>query len=356
MKALVLCAGKGTRLKPLTHTVPKPLVPIVNKPVLFHILEQIAEAGINDIGIVVSPETRPYIEEAVGDGSKWGAHVTFVVQSPPRGLAHAVQVAQGFLGDSPFLMFLGDNLIEGGIASFVEDFKKHQPDALILLKEVADPRAFGVAELDGSGSVTKLVEKPKEPKSNLVLVGGYLFTPDIHGAIGKIKPSWRGELEITDAIQKLVEGGKNIRSHILDGRWLDIGKRDDLLEANRFLLDVGAKRDIKGTTDSKSQIIGEVVLGVGTKIENSVVRGPASIAGDCLIRNSSVGPFVSIGGGSEVETSSIEDSIICDSCRIRGVVKLARSIVGRNSEVIGGKGKQPPLSLFVGDDARVELG
>jgi glucose-1-phosphate thymidylyltransferase len=253
-------------------------------------------------------------------------------------------------------MFLGDNLIEGGIASFVEDFKKHQPDALILLKEVADPRAFGVAELDGSGNVTKLVEKPKEPKSNLALVGGYLFTPDIHGAIGKIKPSWRGELEITDAIQKLVEDGKKIRSHILDGRWLDIGKRDDLLEANRFLLDVGAKRDIKGTADAMSHIVGEVVLGAGTKIENSVVRGPASIAGDCLIKNSSVGPFVSIGGGSEVENSSIEDSIICDGCRIRGVVKLARSIVGRSSEVIGGKERQPVLRLFVGDDARVELG
>lgn len=355
MRALILCAGKGTRLRPITHSLTKQLVPVANKPVLFYILEQIRDAGITDIGIVISPDTGPSIKEAVGDGSKWDARVTYILQSEPLGLAHAVKVSQTFLGDSTFLMFLGDNLIEGGIKGFIDDFRTFRPDALILLKEVPDPRAFGVAELDSSGRVLKLVEKPGEPKSNLAVVGVYLFTPEIHQAIATIKPSRRGELEITDAIQRLLEGGKEIRSHILTGRWLDIGKKDDLLEANRVLLDSYLVRSIKGKVDTKSRILDRVEIGERTVIRNSTIRGPVSIAGDCRIINSSIGTFTSIGAGTVIEDSSVEHSVILDGCRIIGLKNLVNSVVGSNAEVTVSEQGLPAVKLFICSDARLEL-
>jgi glucose-1-phosphate thymidylyltransferase len=355
MKALVLCGGKGTRLRRVTHTVAKHLLPVANKPILFYILEQIRQAGIADIGIIISPETGDEIREAAGDGSRWGVRLTYIIQSEPLGLAHAVKTAQDFLGDSPFLLFLGDNLIDGSIREFVDRFHSDAPEALILLKEVADPRAFGVAELDASGEVLRVVEKPKEPKSNLALVGVYLFTPEIHQAIAEIKPSWRGELEITDAIQKLLEMGKQVRSHILQGWWLDTGHRDDLLAANRLVLDNLLKRDIKGKLDLPSRVVGRVKIGAGTEIVASTIRGPTSIAEDCRIKNSVVGPFTSIGAGTVIEDSSVAHAVILENCRLYGIKHLVDSLIGRNTEVLVGESGSKGISLFVGDDARITL-
>ncbi|MFO7996177.1 MAG: glucose-1-phosphate thymidylyltransferase [Dehalococcoidia bacterium] len=355
MKALVLAAGKGTRLKPLTNTVPKHLLPVGNKPILFHVLDYIKEAGIQDIGIVVSPDSGPYIEEAIGANSEWRGKIAFVVQPEPLGLAHAVKVAQGFLGDSPFLMLLGDNLIQDGVRDFLHEFHASSVDASILLKEVSDPRAFGVAELDSSGRVVHMVEKPQEPKSNLAIIGVYLFTPEIHKAIAQIKPSWRGEMEITDAIQKLLEMGKEIRSHVLRGWWLDIGSNDGLIEANRVVLDAFLKRDVKGEVDRQSRIVGRVHIGEGTILESSRVRGPVAIAANCRIRHSVIQPFTNIGSGTVVEDSSLGRSVILENCQISKIKRLADSVIGRNT-VLAGQGKSPRnLRLFIGDDCRMEL-
>ena len=355
MKALILCGGKGTRLRPLTNTTAKHLLPVANKPILFYILEHIRAADITHIGIVISPETGNQIKEAVGDGSKWGAQVTYIVQLEPLGLAHAVKEAQGFLSDSCFLMLLGDNLIEGGVTEFIGQFNTYAPDALILLKEVPDPEAFGIAELNEKDEVIHVVEKPKEPKSNLALAGIYLFTPEIHKAIAQIKPSWRGELEITDAIQKLLEMGKQVSSHILKGWWIDTGTKDDLLKANRVMLDNFLKRDIAGSVDSQSQMIGSVEIRQGAEVAASTIRGPVSIAEDCRIKNSFVGPFTSIGAGTVVEDTSVEHSIILANCRLRKIEHLANSVIGRNTEVLKEEYNSKVTNLVIGDDARIEL-
>jgi len=354
MKALVLCGGRGTRLRPITYTLAKHLLPVANKPILFYILEQVREAGITDIGVVVSPDTGGEIEEAVGDGSRWDSRISFITQPEPLGLAHAVKAARGFLGGSRFLLFLGDNLIEGGITEFVSHFEAGAPDALIMLKEVADPRAFGVAEVDPSGRVLRLVEKPKKPRSKLALVGAYLFNPEIHRAIAEIKPSPRGELEITDAIQRLLEKGKQVESHILQGWWLDAGSKDDLLAANRMVLDDLMKRDIRGDIDSQSRVEGRVEIGPGARVVASTIRGPASIAADCRIENSAIGPYTSIGAGSVIEDCSVEGSVILEECRLCGI-GLADSLIGRRTEIAGQEQGSAAISLFVGDDTRITL-
>ncbi len=355
MKALILAAGKGTRLRPLTNTIPKHLLPVGKKPILFHVLDYIKAAGIKDIGIVVSPDSGPYIEEAIGTVTEWRGKITFIVQPEPLGLAHAVKVAQGFLDSSPFLMFLGDNLIQEGVKDFLDKFHASNSHASILLKEVPNPKAFGVAELDSLGRVMHLVEKPKKPKSNLAIIGVYLFTPEIHKAVAQIKPSWRGELEITDAIQKLLEMGKEIRSHLLRGWWLDIGSNDGLIEANRVVLDGFSKRDIKGEVDSQSRIVGRVQIEEGTKLESSIVQGPVFIAASCQIKNSVIKPFTNIRAGTVVEDSSLERSVILENCQILKIKHLADSVIGKNT-ILAGQGKSPEkLRLFIGDDCTVEL-
>lgn len=355
MKAIILAGGKGVRLKPLTNTLAKQLIPVANKPILFYVLDQIKEAGIRDIGIIISPDTGNVIRDFVGDGSKWELNITYIVQNQPLGLAHAVKTAGTFLADSPFLMFLGDNLIQGGIKAFVDEFNLKKPNALILLKKVPDARSFGVAELDTAGKVIKLVEKPKVPKSDLALVGVYLFKPDIHAAISKIKPSARGELEITDAIQQLIEDKKTVHSHILEGWWLDTGKKDDLLEANRIVLDDYLTRDIKGTVDSASKVSGRVYIGENSLIENSVVRGPVSISKNCKIINSYIRPFTSIGEETTIENTSIGNSVVYGKCRISGIEQIIDSIIGSESEITKQQQSFKTISLFVGDNSKVAL-
>ena len=355
MKALILAGGKGTRLKPLTNTMAKQLLPVANKPILFYVLDQVREAGITDIGIIISPETGPYIKEAVGEGSRWKAQITYILQAEPLGLAHAVKTGQHFLSNSPFLMFLGDNLIQEGITQFVEQFNTSSPDALILLKAVKETHLFGIAELNQAGQVCYVEEKPEHPRSNLAVIGVYLFSPAVHEAIAHIKPSRRGELEITDTIQQLIDTGKNVQSYILDGWWLDTGKKDDLLEANRVVLDDFLKRDVKAELDGTSQIVGRVEIRQGTKIENSTIRGPVSIAEECQVKNSFVGPFTSIGNRTSIENSAIEHSVILENCHIFNIERLADSVIGKGTEVIKGKQGFNTLRLFLGDDATVEL-
>jgi glucose-1-phosphate thymidylyltransferase len=355
MKALVLAGGKGTRLKPLTNTMAKQLLPVANKPILFYVLDQITEAGITDIGIIISPETGPHIKEAVRDSARWNVQITYILQPEPLGLAHAVKTAQDFLGNSPFLMFLGDNLIQGGITQFVEQFNSSSPDALILLKPVKETHLFGMAELDETGKVRHIEEKPKHARSNLAVIGVYVFSPAVHKAVAHIKPSRRGELEITDTIQRLIDTGKSVQSYILDGWWLDTGKKDDLLEANRVVLDDFLAHDIKGNVDAESQIAGRVEIRQGTKVVNSTIRGPVSIAEECQINNSFIGPFTSIGNRTVIENSSIEHSVILEGCHIFNVQRLADSIIGKGTEVIKHEQGFQMLRIFVGDDAKVEL-
>ncbi len=356
MKGLILSGGAGTRLRPLTHTGAKQLVPVANKPILFYVIENIVAAGIKDIGMIISPETGKEVQRVVGDGGRWGAKVTYIVQDRPGGLAHAVWTAKDFLGDSAFVMYLGDNLIGRGIQRFVERFQRERPEAQILLKPVDNPSAFGIAEINGDGQVVRLVEKPQEPKSNLALVGIYIFSPKILEAIQHIKPSWRGELEITDAIQKLIDWGMPVLSEIIEEWWLDTGKKDDLLKANRVVLDEWIRRDVKGRIEGNSDVTGRVVVPQSAVIRDSTVRGPVVLGENVLIERSFVGPFSSIGDGCVIKESSVEHVVLLQNCCIERVQRLEDSVVGRNSVVRKRAcSLTEGLCLMIGDDCVVEM-
>src|SRR4051794_13922543 len=292
LKGLILSGGRGTRLRPITYTSAKQLVPVANKPVLFFGIEAMAAAGIRDIGIIISPETGDDIRATTGDGSRFGVDITYIVQDEPAGLAHAVLTAEGFLGDSPFVMYLGDNLLQGGMTELVAQFKANQPQALILLTAVPDPENYGVAQLGSDGAVHKLVEKPKDPPSDLALVGVYMFTPLIHTAAKAIEPSPRGELEITDAIQWVVDQGHQVESHVVHGWWKDTGRLDDMLEANRLILETFERRVEGELIDS--QVDGRVVVEAGAILERSTVRGPAVIGAGAVVRDAYIGPYTAI--------------------------------------------------------------
>ncbi|HEY1624388.1 MAG TPA: glucose-1-phosphate thymidylyltransferase [Streptosporangiaceae bacterium] len=353
MKALVLSGGAGTRLRPITHTSAKQLLPVANKPVLFYGLEAIAAAGITDVGIVVG-ETAPAIEAAVADGSAFGLSVTYIKQSAPLGLAHAVQVARDYLGDDDFVMYLGDNFIVGGISELVTEFRTELPDAQILLTHVPDPRAFGVAELNADGKIVGLEEKPQRPKSDLALVGVYIFRPSIHEAVRELKPSWRGELEITEAIQWLIDHGNTVRSSIISGYWKDTGNVTDMLEVNRIVLETAEPR-LDGVVDAASEIIGRVVVEAGAQVSGSRIVGPAIIGAGTKVTGSYVGAFTAVAENCVIDDSEIEYSIVLSNASIRGVRRIEASIIGHDVEVTPAPRVPKAHRLVLGDHSKVQI-
>jgi glucose-1-phosphate thymidylyltransferase len=353
VKALVLAGGTGTRLRPITHTSAKQLLPVANKPVLFYGLEAIADAGITDVGLVVG-DTAPAIEAAVGDGSAFGIRTTYIRQHAPLGLAHAVLVARDFLGDDDFVMYLGDNFIVGGITQLTEEFQATRPDAQIMLTRVPDPREFGVAELNESGHVTGLEEKPQQPKSDLALVGVYMFTPAIHEAVRQLKPSWRGELEITEAIGWLIDHGKTVRSTTITGYWKDTGNVTDMLEVNRLVLETVEPRH-DGTTGAGCEIIGRVVVEAGAHVSGSRIVGPVIIGAGTKVSDSYIGPFTAIGQDCVIDDSEIEYSIVLRGASIRGVRRIEASLIGHDAEVTPAPRVPKVHRLVLGDHSKVQI-
>ncbi len=350
MKGLVLSGGKGTRLRPLTFTTAKQLIPIANKPILGYVLDHVSHAGIKDVGVIIAPETGAAVKNYVEDGSAWDIKVNYVVQEP-LGLAHAVKTARSFLGEDDFIMYLGDNLIGKGINNLRHKFESENLDALILLKEVEDPTRFGIAVLDKEGNVTRLIEKPETPPSNLALVGVYIFSNKIHRAVERIKPSWREELEITDAIQEMINLGFRVKAEKLDTWWLDTGKKDDVLVANARLLDEYIKRETKGEI-CESKVEGRVKIQENARIVNSTIRGPSIIGENCLIENSFIGPYTSIGNQSKIIDSSVEYCVILENAIIKGVERLEESLIGRNAKIQKHQ-KHRILRLNIGDYSEV---
>lgn len=353
MKGLILSGGFGTRLRPLTYTGAKQLIPVANEPIIFYGINALVTTGIQELGIVVG-DTAEEVKQVVGMGERWGVKITYIHQEAPLGLAHAIKISKSFLEDEPFVMYLGDNILKEGIDDFVKQFKKTQPHALILLTEVPNPQDFGVAVIDSTGAVKKLIEKPKEPPSHLALVGVYLFNKGIFAAIEHIKPSWRNELEITDAIQWLLDNNYNVESHMVKGWWKDTGKPDDIIEANLLVLE-GIESHNKATC-TDSSINGRIRAGKGTVIEKSIVRGPAVIGKNAKIIHSYIGPFSSIGNNVTIENSEIECSVIMEGSTIRNVEKrIDRSIVGKNV-VINVTAQSPHTHKFIlGDQSYLEI-
>lgn len=355
MKGLILSGGKGTRMRPLTYTSAKQLIPVANKPVLVYGIEAIVAAGIQDIAIIVSPETGSEIRQCIGDGSRYGANIEYVEQDAPSGLAHAVLTAEHFLRDAPFVMYLGDNLLQHGITPLVEEYRSLDCNSEILLTKVPNPSQFGVAELSDSGRVVKLTEKPAEPKSDLALVGVYMFDERIFEAAKAIKPSKRGELEITDAIQWLLDNGYSVHPHIVKGWWKDTGKIEDMLEANRTVLDT-FERDVRGDISADSQIEGKVVVEEGAQIVDSVVRGPSIIGADARIVHAYVGPYTSIGPRCAIEHCELENSIVLENSTIAHVDgRIEASLIGKNVKIGRTHRKPAAYRFMVGDNSEVGI-
>jgi glucose-1-phosphate thymidylyltransferase len=353
MKALVLAGGSGSRLRPITYTSAKQLLPVANKPVLFYVLEAIADAGIRDVGIIVG-DTAPAIEAAVGDGRAFGLDATYIRQQAPLGLAHAVLIARDYLGDDDFVMYLGDNFIVGGITPLVDEFAASRPDAQIMLTTVPDPRQFGVAELDETGAVVGLAEKPCHPKSDLALVGVYIFTPAVHEAVRQLKPSGRGELEITEALQWLIDDGRKIASTLVTGYWKDTGNVTDMLEVNRMVLEGMETRQL-GVVDSATEIIGRVQVETGAVISRSRIVGPAIIGHGTHVEGSYIGPFTSVAANCAVVDSEIEYSILLRGASVRGVRRIEASLIGHEVEVTPAPRMPRAHRLVLGDHSKVQI-
>ena len=351
MKGLILSGGYGTRLRPITYSQQKQLIPVANKPILFYAIEDVIEAGVKDIGIIVGPNKEQVMETV--NRANFNAEITFIEQDAPRGLAHAVLISEDFIGKEPFVMYLGDNILKGGIIQYVERFKKQDIDASILLTPYENPERFGVAELNSDGSVKRLIEKPKKPPSNLVLVGIYFFGETIFEAVKKIKPSWRNELEITDAIEYLIEKSFKVHSEIVSGWWKDTGEPEDILTANRLILD-DLIHNIKG--EVAGEIRGRISIDKGTKVnENSVIKGPALIGKDCVIKNSYIGPYTSIGNNCRIINSEVEDSVVMDGVRLINAGNIVDSMIGRGAVIEKNK-KLPKGNKFViGDNSWVRI-
>jgi len=369
MKGWILSGGAGTRLRPITHTSAKQLVPVANKPILFYGIEDMADAGITEIGIVIAPTTGAEIRDAVGDGSRFGVDISWILQDQPLGLAHCVLIARDFLGDDDFVMYLGDNMLEQSLSGFVERFQTSRHDALaptldgpslarpsaqILLARVENPSAFGVAEIGPDDEVVRLIEKPEVPPSDLALVGIYLFDASIHDAVAGIEPSPRGELEITDAIQWLIDSGRRVCHEVLEGWWIDTGKKDPLLECNRLVLDT-LKLTVDGELDDLSKIEGRVVIEPGAKLVNSTVRGPAVIGAGSLITDSHIGPYSSIAVDCVIHGSEIDNSVILRRATITDIPRLTDSLVGRDTVIVRGETRPRATRVMIGDHCNIEI-
>src|SRR4051794_32778627 len=355
LKGLILSGGAGTRLRPITHTSAKQLVPVANKPVLFYGIEALVDAGVSQIGIIIAPETGDEIRETAGDGSAFGAEITYILQDKPAGLAHAVLTAEQFIDGSPFVMYLGDNLLRDGLRGLVSTFQNAGPDALILLTPVEDPESYGVAELDGDGGIVRLIEKPKDPPSDLALVGVYLFGPAIFDAARVLEPSWRGELEITEAIQGLIDDGHRVQSEVVRGWWKDTGQLADMLEANRLVLEE-LVTELEGEVDEESKIEGRLVLGPGAKLLRSVVRGPAVIGAGACVEDAYIGPYTSIGEGVHVRRSEVENSIVLSGSVVEDLgMRMEASLLGKDVKLTRSEGMPKTLRMLVGDRSEIKL-
>ena len=357
IKGLILAGGHGTRLRPLTHTGPKQLIPIANKANILYCLEDLRDAGIKEIGVILGTNMPEKVKELLGDGKKWGVKIRYIVQGAPKGIAHAIYCSKKFMGNDPFVVYLGDNIIAGGIKGLVERFRAENADGAVALCKVKDPNRFGVAELDSKGNIIGSVEKPKVPKSDLAIIGIYIFTKTVFSIIRKQKPSWRNELEVTDSIQGMIDKGFKIQSHVVTGWWKDTGKPEDILDANHLVLD-DLEPSMEGKVDKDADIKGRVSIGKGTVIrEGSVIKGPTIIGKDCVIGpHTYIGPYTAIGDGCKVVGGEIEASILMNGVEVSCGKRLVNSLIGANCVIGKAEGHKPEgIRLVVGENSNIKI-